>query len=157
MGATSLLKLVPANAADTTVNPMTKTRMTRLLGEISPGFTIADFFAERNGAAQEQLALTQLFKLPPRVELRNQGPMILQGAAAAQRHSRREFAVLDGKIAVQDFEFADLLEGRKLPVHVLDGAFHDRLSGGGIARDSNQRGDVRQAVADQQHVIDERL
>jgi hypothetical protein len=31
MGATSLLKLVPANAADTKVNPIRKTRMTRLL------------------------------------------------------------------------------------------------------------------------------
>ncbi len=58
------------------------------------------------GAAQD------LLELAPRVKLRHQRPMILQGATAAQFHGWRQFAVLDRKIAVQNFELADLLKGR---------------------------------------------
>src|SRR4029079_18170999 len=73
-----------------------------------------------------------LFKFPPCVEFRHQGPVILQGAAPAQLHRWRQLAVLDGKTAVQNFELADLLELLKLPVYLLDSALDHRLRRGGI-------------------------
>ena len=65
--------------------------------------------------------------------------------------------MFDGEVAVQDFEFADLFEGRELAVYVLHGGRDNRLGGGGVACDGNQRGYVGEAVSDQEDVVDERL
>src|ERR1019366_2615926 len=116
--------------------------------------------------------------LPPGVEFVDALAEVLYGARAADLHGGRQFAVLDGEIAAQYAMLAHLLEGSELSVHS-----HHRLVNFGDHRrclcdlgrrtafplfhafqrfgdgkvDGEQGRQERQAVANQQHLADQRL
>src|SRR5579883_636228 len=92
-------------------------------------------------------------KAAAHIELAHGSAMVLEHAIAADFHGGGQLAGLDRKVAFEDFEFANLLEGGKLFVDILDGALHRLARFLGIAVDGEQRGDVGQAIADQQDLI----
>src|SRR5258708_13425900 len=114
----------------------------------------------------------------PRIQLLDHLPMVLQYPASPDLHGRGDLAMLDREIALQDAKAADLLERRELLVRLCHRLLHLRDHHGrsrnllrrtaleflhpleafhvrGVQRE--ERRHVRQAVSDQQHLVDQRL
>src|SRR5487761_2033078 len=70
------------------------------------------------------------------VHFADDGAEVFEDATAADFHGGGHFAELDGEIAVEDAEFADLFKGRELFVDAGDGFADaiDHRGGGGDGR-----------------------
>src|SRR5579862_2848193 len=85
--------------------------------------------------------------------------MIFEHAIAADLHSGRKLAALDGELAFEYPELADLLEGRELTVHARHGLLNVSFGGLRYFRrvHRNKSRHVGQSISDENNLIDDGL